>query len=91
MSLWVWCSLFQMSMARQERRKGTFRKPVVVMADMEKKQLDAIVNRALTGLKLDVYTRRGHTHSPSDLRRVAADQAETIVLLQPGDDDTVSE
>lgn len=80
----------QMSMAKQERRHGTFVKPVVVMADIEKKQLDAVVKRSLNGLTLDVFTRQGLAHSPADLRRVAADQADTIVLLQPEDEDSVS-
>eukprot|EP00803_Ostreobium_quekettii_P010129 evm.model.scf_531.3 EVM.evm.TU.scf_531.3 scf_531:13935-21183(-) len=83
--------LRQMSHAKHERRSGTFSKPVVILADMDKSELDDIVNRANGDLcNIEVYTRRGNVIDKADLMKVAADQAQTIIMLQPEDEDNAT-
>ncbi|GMH41923.1 hypothetical protein BSKO_09842 [Bryopsis sp. KO-2023] len=82
--------LRQMAIAKEERTVGTFKGPVIVLADVDKDELDAITDRALDGLKLDVKTRSGCTHDVSDLRKVAAEKAKTVIWLEPDDGDETS-
>eukprot|EP00803_Ostreobium_quekettii_P003897 evm.model.scf_1298.2 EVM.evm.TU.scf_1298.2 scf_1298:4839-10953(-) len=83
--------LRQMSVAKRERRHGTFSKPVVIMADVDKSELDAYVRRVEGDVcNLEVYTRHGNINDPADLLKAAADQAQTIILLQPEGEDTAT-
>ncbi|KAF8072886.1 Utp11 [Scenedesmus sp. PABB004] len=58
---------------------------VVVLADKDKAWMDSAVHDMLRdrGLKLEVHTRQGSPFKLSDLRRVAASRASTIIVLHP--------
>eukprot|EP00879_Flechtneria_rotunda_P014393 GHRR01015040.1.p1 GENE.GHRR01015040.1~~GHRR01015040.1.p1 ORF type:complete len:1094 (+),score=407.36 GHRR01015040.1:691-3972(+) len=61
------------------------RPPVVVLADKRKAQMDEAVHEMLRdrGLQLEVHTREGNPFKMSDLRKVAASKASTIIVLHP--------
>eukprot|EP00775_Hariotina_reticulata_P013760 gene13760-13879_t len=61
------------------------RPPVVVLADKQKAIMDAAVHEMLRdrGLVLEVHTREGIPYKLSDLRKVAAGKASTIIVLHP--------
>eukprot|EP00877_Chromochloris_zofingiensis_P015133 jgi/Chrzof1/9874/Cz04g19080.t1 len=58
---------------------------VVILADKSKAEMDAVVHEVLRdrGYKLEVHTRQGNPYKLSDLRKVAASKAGTVILLQP--------
>lgn len=60
-----------------------FCRPVVILAERDKEEMDAELRTALRGLVLEWHTRQGAPHSIIDLRRVAAGQAKTVILLNP--------
>ncbi len=49
------CSV-QMAVARAEHQVGAFKGPVVVLADMDKAEMDAAVAKGLQGCKMEVQT-----------------------------------
>eukprot|EP00882_Tetradesmus_deserticola_P008460 GHRQ01008921.1.p1 GENE.GHRQ01008921.1~~GHRQ01008921.1.p1 ORF type:complete len:661 (+),score=305.40 GHRQ01008921.1:513-2495(+) len=61
------------------------RPPVVVLADKKKAQMDEAVHEMLRdrGLHLEVHTREGNPFKLSELKRVAASKAGTIIVLHP--------
>ncbi|KAI8476483.1 MAG: hypothetical protein J3K34DRAFT_259587 [Monoraphidium minutum] len=61
------------------------RQQVVILADKPKAEMDAAVFETLRdrGAKLEVHTRQGNPFKLSDLRKVAANSARTILLLHP--------
>ncbi|KAF6266746.1 hypothetical protein COO60DRAFT_11327 [Scenedesmus sp. NREL 46B-D3] len=63
----------------------TNRPPVVVLADKKKAQMDEAVHEMLRdrGLHLEVHTREGNPFKLSELKRVAASKAGTIIVLHP--------
>lgn len=56
-------------------------RPVVVLADREKEEMDEELRHSLKGYKIEWHTRCGVPHCSSDLERVAAGQAKNIILL----------
>ncbi len=46
----------QMAVARAEHQVGAFKGPVVVLADMDKAEMDAAVAKGLQGCKMEVQT-----------------------------------
>lgn len=59
------------------------RRPVVVLAEREKEDMDRQLRRALRGTSMEWHTRSGAPHALADLEKVAAGQARTIILMQP--------
>ena len=60
-------------------------RPVVVLAEKDKEDMDRQLRLALKGYTVEWHTRMGAPHNLSDLARVAAGQAKTIILLDPED------
>ena len=60
-------------------------RPVVVLAERDKEDMDRQLRTALRGYKMEWHTRMGAPHNLSDLARVAAGQAKSIFLLHPDD------
>lgn len=60
-------------------------RPVVVLADREKEEMDDELRHSLKGYQIEWHTRSGAPHCSSDLDRVAAGQAKNVILL---DDNT---
>ena len=58
-------------------------RPVVVLAEREKEDMDRQLRRALRGSSMEWHTRSGAPHALADLEKVAAGQARTIILMQP--------
>ena len=56
-------------------------RPVVVLADREKEEMDEELRHSLKGYKVEWHTRSGAPHCSSDLERVAAGQAKNVILL----------
>ncbi|KAL0031396.1 hypothetical protein WJX79_008726 [Trebouxia sp. C0005] len=83
--------LRQMAVARAEQQVGAFKGPVVVLADMDKADMDAAVAKNLQGCKLEVLTRSGRPHSIADLEKAAAGRARIIVMLHPEDEEGAAE
>ena len=59
------------------------RRPVVILAERDKEDMDVQLRRALRGSSLEWHTRSGAPHALADLEKVAAGQARTVILLQP--------
>jgi len=74
--------LRQLGHAQQNPLSILFKKPVVVLAERSKDEMDAAV-RNLKGLSLDLVVRSGRPSRQADLQRVAAAAAGTVLLLQP--------
>lgn len=65
-----------MAVAKEERGRGTFAKPVVILADMDKDEMDAAVADALgSDHALDVITRQGCPYDVSTLESIHAGKA----------------
>ena len=56
-------------------------RPVVVLADREKEEMDDELRHSLKGYNIEWHTRSGAPHCSSDLDRVAAGQAKNVILL----------
>lgn len=56
-------------------------RPVVVLADREKEEMDDELRHSLKGYSIEWHTRSGAPHCSSDLERVAAGQAKNVILL----------
>ena len=80
--------LKQMAVAKSERA-GTFDKPVVLLADVDKEQMDELVESALEDSpgNLEVVTRRGNPFDAEDLLKVNAFDARRVVILHPHERD----
>ena len=79
--------LRQMAVAKSERA-GSFDKPVVLLADMDKEEMDEIVDNALEDSPpLEVVTRRGNPFGAEDLAKVSAFKARRVVILHPHEKD----
>ena len=63
------------------------RRPVVVLAERDKDDMDKQLKKALRGQKLEWHTRSGAPHAIADLDKVAAGQARTIIVLQPDEEE----
>lgn len=75
--------LKQMAVAKAERA-GTFDKPVVLLADMDKATMDEELAEALQGCPpLEVVTRRGSPFDAEDLAKVNAAFARRVIILHP--------
>ena len=82
--------LRQMAVAKSERA-GTFDKPVVLLADVDKERMDELVESALEDSPpLEVVTRRGNPFDAEDLAKVNASRARRVVLLHPREPDVGS-
>ncbi|MCJ1468198.1 hypothetical protein MMC07_006826 [Pseudocyphellaria aurata] len=64
-------------------RRLPVRRPVVVLAERDKEDMDRQLRSAMRGYKIAWHTRMGAPHNLNDLHRVAAGQARTIILLEP--------
>lgn len=64
-------------------------RPVVILAEREKEEMDAELRAALRGFSIEWHTRMGYPHSISDLQRVAAGQAKNVILLNPDTEEEV--
>ena len=62
-------------------------RPVVVLAERDKDDMDAQLKQALRAHKIEWHTRSGAPHSIADLEKVAAGQARTIIILQPEEEE----
>ena len=62
-------------------------RPVVVLAERDKDDMDKQLKKALRGQKLEWHTRSGAPHAIADLEKVAAGQARTIIVLQPDEEE----
>ena len=79
--------LKQMAVAKSERA-GTFDKPVVLLADIDKETMDELVEAALEDSPpLEVVTRRGNPFDAEDLQKVNAYDARRVVILHPHEKD----
>ncbi len=58
-------------------------RPVVILADRQKEEMDEELRAALKGFTVEWHTRTGFPHSISDLQKVAAGQAKNVILLNP--------
>jgi len=67
--------------------KQPFCRPVVILCNKDKEEMDEELRGALKGFKLEWHTRTGVPHSISDLKRVAAGQAKNVILLNPDDEE----
>ena len=75
--------LRQMAVAKAERA-GTFDKPVVLLADVDKETMDEDLEEALEGQPpLEVVTRRGSSFNAEDLAKVNAFAARRVIILHP--------
>lgn len=75
--------LKQLSNAQSDPRCRLYKRPVVVLAEPSKAIMDARVAAAFKGSKLHVFCRSGKPARPGDLERVAAEAADTVIILQP--------
>lgn len=57
----------------------------MVLAEKDKEEMDRQLRTALRGYRVEWHTREGAPHNLSDLARVAAGQAKTVILLDPDD------
>lgn len=74
-------------MAFESARKGLDGcRPVVILSDRPKEEMDRELKKGLASYDLEWHTRTGMPYSISDLDKVAAGSAQTVLLLQ---DDTV--
>ena len=65
-----------------------FKKPVVVLADRDKEEMDAVIEDELSDSPpLSVVTRQGRGYNPEDLQRVNAWAAERVVVLHDADEE----
>lgn len=79
--------LKQMAVAKSERA-GTFDKPVVLLADIDKETMDDLVANALEDSPpLEVVTRRGNPFDADDLAKVNAYRARRVIILHPHEKD----
>ncbi|KAK9797373.1 hypothetical protein WJX73_006662 [Symbiochloris irregularis] len=81
--------LRQIAINKVERANRTYDGPVVVLAERDKEEMDKELRGALRGYALEWHTRMGAPHNLSDLSRVAAGQAKTVILLDPDDSEDV--
>ena len=64
-----------------------FKKPVVLLANKEKEEMDSVIEDELADSPpLTVVTRQGAGHNPQDLDRVNAWNAERVIVLHDGDE-----
>lgn len=61
------------------------RRPVVILADRPKEEMDKDCQDGLQDYDLEIHTRSGIPCSITDLNRVSAGTAKTILLLNPPD------
>lgn len=65
-----------------------FKKPVVLLANKEKEEMDSVIEDELADSPpLTVVTRQGAGHNPQDLDRVNAWNAERVIVLHDGDEE----
>ncbi|KAF6257467.1 hypothetical protein COO60DRAFT_1622239, partial [Scenedesmus sp. NREL 46B-D3] len=75
--------LRQLHHAQHDPKHCLYQRPVVVLADRPKAEMDAVVLATMKGLKFEVFLRSGRPSRQPDLQRVAAVSAGTVLLLQP--------
>ena len=61
-----------MAIAKEEQARGTFRKPVVLLAERDRADMDAALDALRVDGRLDIVTRSGCPHCIDDLEKVAA-------------------
>lgn len=73
--------LRQIALAQQERGSGVFNEPIVVLAEQDKEYMDGFINEELESGGLNIITRTGSPAKLSDLEKVAAGEAHTVIVL----------
>eukprot|EP00892_Ulva_mutabilis_P008063 jgi/Ulvmu1/5629/UM023_0168.1 len=76
--------LRQWAMAQRERGQSN---PIVLLADQPKADLDSIVNNVRAETKMDIMARTGVPYNVDDLRLVSADKANTVIVMNPENND----
>lgn len=76
--------LRQLSNAQADPGSRLYQRPVVILADHDKATVDAAISSVFKGTRLRVFFRRGLPTKARDLERVAAADADTVLVLQPG-------
>lgn len=76
-----------MQISEASKERGSFKCPIVVLADVDKDELEERVSQDSEGLGLRIFTRKGCTHDPMDLKRVAAATAKYVIWLEPEEDE----
>jgi hypothetical protein len=76
--------LKQLSHAQADRHSRLYQKPIVVLAEPSKASLDSAVAAVLKGSKhLRLFYRSGPPAKARDLELVAAEAADTVIVLHP--------
>eukprot|EP00878_Enallax_costatus_P031821 GHUV01034872.1.p1 GENE.GHUV01034872.1~~GHUV01034872.1.p1 ORF type:complete len:787 (+),score=252.04 GHUV01034872.1:587-2947(+) len=75
--------LRQLCHAQNDPKHRLYKRPVVVLADRPRADMDLAVYTAMRGFKFEVFVRSGRPSKQQDLQRVAAHTAGTVLLLQP--------
>lgn len=77
-----------MSLCNKERANHPFKDPVVVMADVNKKKLDYILENHTDDIGIHVMARQGCPYDVNDLHKVSAQTARTIIWLEPDEEES---
>jgi hypothetical protein len=76
--------LKQLSHAQADRHSRLYKRPIVVLAEPSKASLDSAVAAVFKGSKhLRLFCRSGPPAKARDLERVAAEAADTVIVLHP--------
>eukprot|EP00879_Flechtneria_rotunda_P024581 GHRR01026070.1.p1 GENE.GHRR01026070.1~~GHRR01026070.1.p1 ORF type:complete len:234 (+),score=87.08 GHRR01026070.1:409-1110(+) len=75
--------LRQLCHAQHDRKHSLYKRTVVVLAERSKADMDAAVQAAMRGHRFEVFCISGRPSKQGDLQRVAAQDAGTVILLQP--------
>lgn len=75
--------LRQLAAARKAGLKEVYNRPIAVLSEVSKAEMDSTIRSRLKGLDLEVYTRQGSPTVPGDLATIAASKAAAIIVLNP--------
>eukprot|EP00798_Chlamydomonas_sp_ICE-L_P025759 gene25758-11423_t len=75
--------LRQLALGRKHSVDPFYKKPVAVLANMPKADMDRAIATKLNGLKLEVSTRSGYPGVVKDLQMVGTENASSVIIMQP--------
>eukprot|EP00798_Chlamydomonas_sp_ICE-L_P006573 gene6573-3225_t len=75
--------LRQLALGKKYCNHPFYKKPVAVLANMPKAEMDQAITSKLDGLPLEVYTRSGFPGVLNDQKMVGVDKASSIIVMQP--------
>jgi hypothetical protein len=75
--------LKQLHSTQADSSSRLYRRPIVVLADESKAGLDAAVAAVFKGSQLRLFCRSGRPAKARDLEMVAAETADTVIILHP--------